>query len=94
MLIPQQAQHETGRRQGSLATGLVELRRRLTRPSNRGSKRDKLCLETSFTDGDRQRLLDLERRLVAVQALGDEYARVELSEYVRAATGRGAQITA
>lgn len=94
MLIPQQAQHETGHRQGSSASGLVELRRRLTRPSSRGSKRDKSRLVASFTDGNRQRLLDLERRLAAVQALGDEYARVELSEYVRAATGRGAQITA
>ncbi|HUT56352.1 MAG TPA: hypothetical protein VNA25_00595 [Phycisphaerae bacterium] len=79
MLIPQQAQRDTASRQGSSANGLAELRRRLTRPS-------------SLTDGNRQRLLDLERRLAAVQALGDEYARVQLSEYVRAATGRGAQI--
>lgn len=79
MLIPQQASRVAERGQGRPAVSFAELRRRLARPS-------------SFTDGIRQRLLDLERRLAAVQALGDEYARVEFSEYVQAATGPGARI--
>jgi hypothetical protein len=36
-------------------------------------------------EGHRQRLLDLARCWARVQALGDEYARVELSEHVQAA---------
>ena len=45
---------------------------------------------SSFADGNRQRLLDLKQRLTAVQRLGDEYARVELSEHVRSVLGQGA----
>jgi len=48
------------------------MRRRLAEPSN-------LC------DGYRQRLLELSQRLARVQALGDEYARVEFSGYASSA---------
>ena len=51
---------------------LAELRRRLANPSN-------------VTDGCRQRLVNLARQLARVQALGDEYTRVELSEYAQIA---------
>lgn len=81
MLIPQQALADTTGRQGRAAAGLAELRRRLAHPSR-------------ISDGNRQRLLALARRLSAVRALGDEYARVDVSEYVRAALGQGAQAIA
>jgi hypothetical protein len=77
MLIPQSAQPDVARRQGSKAGSLAELRRALARPSR-------------ITDGTRQRLLDLARRLAAVRRLGDEYARVALSDYVESAIGQGA----
>ena len=77
MLIPQQVQPDQGRRHGSEAASLAELRRRLTRPS-------------SLSDGTRQRLLDLAQRLAAVQRLGDGYARVDLSPFVRSAMGQEA----
>ncbi len=77
MLIPQQVQPDRSRRQGSKAESLAELRRRLQRPS---------CI----SDGTRQRLRDLQQRLAAVQRLGDEYARVDLSPFVRSAMGQEA----
>jgi hypothetical protein len=77
MLISQSAQPDRCCRQGSRAASLAELRRMLARPSR-------------LSDGNRQRLLDLARRLVAVRRLGDEYARVEVSPYVRSAIGQGA----
>ena len=51
---------------------LAELRRRLARPSG-------------LDDAHRQRLGELASRLVRVRELGDEYARVGLSEYALAA---------
>lgn len=71
MLIPQQAQCETQRRQGRPRVSFVELRRQLANPSE-------------ASDGTRQRLLDLTRRLARVQALGDEYTRVSLSDQAAA----------
>ncbi len=80
MLVSQTAHSEADSGQGSPGVGLAELRRRLAKPSR-------------LSDGHRQRLLELERRLARVQALGNEYARLELSEYVAAATDRGAVTT-
>jgi hypothetical protein len=77
MLISQQVQLDKGRRQGSRAASLAELRTMLSRPSR-------------LSDGHRQRLLDLTQRLAAVQVLGDEYDRVDVSRYVRQAMERGA----
>jgi hypothetical protein len=79
MLISQQAQRETGRWQGSPRISFAQLRRQLANPS-------------SISDGHRQRLLDLAKRLARVKALGDEYSRVELSD--AAATAVGAEATA
>jgi hypothetical protein len=76
MLIPQSVQPEDRRRQGSKAASLAELRRALASPSR-------------ISDGNRQALLDLTRRLAAVRRLGDEYARVEISDFVRSAIGQG-----
>jgi hypothetical protein len=67
MLIPQ-CHSEPENRQGSLSMELAELRRLMADPSLMG-------------DGARQRLKELTRRLARVRALGDEYARVGLSEY-------------
>jgi len=69
MLIPQMAQREPRTRQGSPRVSFAELRRNLTRPS-------------SVCGGHRQRLLELAQRLSRVQGLGDEYARVDLSDSV------------
>lgn len=73
MLVPQEARGRTLRRQGSLGANLGELRRQLGSPS-------------TVDDGNRQRLLDLKRRLARVRALGDEYARVDFSPMAAAAT--------
>ena len=67
MLIIQEAHGEAPRTQGSLRSSLAELRSQLADP-------------TSLSDGNRQRLLDLLRRLARVQALGDAYVRVGLSD--------------
>ncbi|MFA6134900.1 MAG: hypothetical protein WC869_12870 [Phycisphaerae bacterium] len=72
MLIPQTAQHELGGRQGSPPVSLAELRRSLACPS-------------LLSDGNRRRLLELAQCLQRVQALGDEYDRVVLSEHAVAA---------
>ncbi len=74
MLIPQQARSETHGRYGDLDVSFAELRRQLAKPSMIGNRH-------------RQRLLDLAQRLARVRALGDEYARVELSEFASAALG-------
>ena len=66
MLIPQQAQRQLRVRQGSRPAAMAQLRRQLANPS-------------TLNDGNRQRLLDLKSRLARVQALGDEYARVDFS---------------
>jgi len=67
MLIPQLTRRETGGGQGGPRIGLAELRRELAMPSN-------------VSDGVRQRLLGLAERLARVQALGDEYAGLALSD--------------
>ena len=72
MLVSQQAESGATGSQGSGRAGLAELRRRLSDPS-------------SLSDGNRQRLAELARRLARVQALGDEYVRVEFSGAAMAA---------
>jgi len=66
------ARRELPGRQGRLPTDFAELRRLLASPSR-------------LTDGHRQRLLDLARRVARVQALGGEYRRVSLSDRAAAA---------
>lgn len=75
MLIPRQARRQTGRWQGSPRVGLSGLRRHLVSPSE-------------LPDGHRQRLLELAQRLSRVQALGDEYFRVELSPHAAKAVAQ------
>ena len=66
MLISQKAHGDSSDGHGSQHLSLAELRDQLSEPS-------------TLSDGHRQRLLELVRRLERVQALGDEYSRVELS---------------
>ena len=73
MLIPQSVDCESNRGHGGLPVSFEDLRRRLNEPSSMG-------------DGHRQRLLEFQRRAARVQALGGEYAGVQVSEYVRTAT--------
>jgi len=75
MLIPQEASRQADRRQGRRPSSLTELRGELSDPSK-------------LSDGHRQCLLDLKRRLALVQLLGDEFARVEFSPFVAAAAER------
>ena len=49
--------------------------------------RSQLATPSRISDGNRQRLLDLAQRLAAVQALGDEYGRVEFSPMAAAVAG-------
>lgn len=72
MLISQTAQSDSGDRHGGRSLSFAELRVQLGEPST-------LC------DGHRHRLLELLQRLERVQALGDEYARVQLSPFATAA---------
>ena len=66
MLIPQRGIAESSSRQGGRTVTLSELRKSLSEPRK-------------LTDWHRQRLLELAQRLSRVQGLGDEYARVDLS---------------
>lgn len=51
--------------------------------------REQLNGSYDITDHCRQRLLELEQRLVRVQALGDEYSRIEFSDQaMRALQGK------
>ena len=68
MLISQRGGGEWVRGNGCVRANLAELRRQLAEPSR-------------MSDGSRQRLLELARRLARVQAMGDEYVRVGLSDY-------------
>jgi hypothetical protein len=77
MLVSQEPENGLPRRQGRRRATLAELRHRLANPSSLG-------------DGHRQRLRELTDRLARVQAMGNEYARLEPSEFVRAATDCGA----
>ena len=72
MLISRTAQSGSGNRHGGRGLSFAELRVQLGEPS-------------TLSDGHRQRLLELLRRLERVQALGDEYARVGLSPFATAA---------
>lgn len=72
MLIPQQARRDSGDEQGCSRVSLAELRAELANPSR-------------ISDGVRQRLLELAGRLAEVRGLGDEHARVDLSEYAASA---------
>ena len=72
MLISQTVQCELRGRQGRPQATFAELRRELASPS-------------TFSDGQRRRLLELAGRLARVQALGDGYARVSLSPHARSA---------
>ncbi len=67
MLISQEVQSQAFGPQGSGRGGLAELRRQLAEPS-------------ALNDGNRQRLLELARRLARVRSLGDEYVRVDFSD--------------
>ncbi len=77
MLIPRRARGERRNRHGSRNASFAELQRLLAEPS-------------SLNDRHRQRLLDFVERVARVRALGDEYAGIELSQYVTAATERNA----
>ncbi len=77
MLVSQKASRGSRGQQGRCPTGLTELRSRL------GS-------QSSLDDGHRQRLLELAGRLARVKALGNDYARLELSGFVVSAMERGA----
>ncbi len=72
MLISQTAQDDSGNRHGGRHLSIAELHVQLSGPST-------LC------DGHRRRLRELVRRLEQVQALGDEYARVQLSPFAAVA---------
>lgn len=72
MLIPQQAQCDSGGVQGRRRTSFAELRSEVASPSR-------------ISDGVRQRLLELAARLARVQGLGDEYSRVDFSRQAAAA---------
>ena len=67
MLISQEVRSPASGPQGSGRGGLAELRRQLAEPS-------------ALSDGNRQRLLELARRLARVRSLGDEYVRVCFSD--------------
>jgi hypothetical protein len=71
MLIPQ-SQSETDIGQGRSGPTFAELRRQLAETN-------------ALSDVSRQRLVKLAQRLASVQALGDEYRRVELSQAAREA---------
>ena len=79
MLIPQEARSKPPRGQGRPGVSLAELRRCLARPS-------------AMNSAHRQRLLDLARRVAQVQALGDDFAGVRVSEFVSAALQSGAAV--
>lgn len=72
MLIPQSGPCGVYERQGCRENALAGLRRDLANPS-------------ALSDGHRQRLLELSRRLARVQALGGEYSRVVLSDAAQVA---------
>ena len=80
MFIPQEARSGPRRRHGGPRVRLAELRRSLARPA--------------ATDAvHRQRLLDLAQRAARVQALGDDYTGVGLSQYVLAALHSAAGVS-
>ncbi len=72
MLIPQQA-CDRRVRQGRRSVTFAQLRKELASPSE------------LLSDEQRQRLLELAKRLERIKALGDEYDRVDFSEAATAA---------
>lgn len=70
VLITQQSQRDADRPNGVGRMGFSQIREQLS-----GSR--------DITDHCRQRLLELEQRLVRVQALGNEYPRIEFSDQVK-----------
>jgi hypothetical protein len=79
MFTSQGRDSEVRGRKGLRPAEIAELRRDLARPS-------------MISDGHRQRLLDLARRVAQVNSLGGEYRRVSLSEYAQAAIGNEAAV--
>ena len=75
MLIPREAQSGARLRQGRRGASLAELRRSIADPA-------------AISEAHRQRLQELAQRAARVQALGDEYAGVGLSDYAKAALHR------
>lgn len=71
MLVSQRPVSELGEEHGCCRSVLAELRRQGAVPLH-------------STDGLRQRLLVLTRRLARVRSLGNEYARLSFSEHVEA----------
>jgi len=80
MLIPRRAKCGTRNRHGGRDVSLAEVRRLVVAP-------------LAMNERHRQRLLNLAQRLARVRALGDEYAGIELSEYVTAAMERHAVVS-
>jgi len=80
MLIPQEARSKPPQGQGGPGVSLAELRRCLAEPS-------------AMNSAHRQRLQDLARRVAQIQALGDDFAGVDVSEYVLAALKSGAGVS-
>jgi hypothetical protein len=76
MLIPR-CHGEPADGQGCSRTDLAELRRQLADPSRLNGE-------------SRQRLVKLAQRLARIQAWGDEYRRVDLSEAAQTALGKEA----
>ena len=72
MLISRQTHRRGQDGHGCPEGSFAELRSQLARPS-------------AIPDRSRQRLLDLSRRLAAVQALGGDFARVEFSKFASVA---------
>jgi len=68
MLIPQR-HSESAKRQGCCSGDLAELRQQLASPLD-------------LSNAQRQRLVELTRRLARVRGVGGEYGRVDLSESV------------
>ena len=69
MLISQSLR-EDAHEQGCSGADLAQLRRHVGDPA-------------LLDDADRQRLMECTRRLAHVRAMGDEYLRVDLSEYAK-----------
>lgn len=80
MLVSREAVNQTLREQG--CSGRQGCLQRHGRPGSTLAELRRL-LETpsAMAEGNRQRLLELSKRLAAVQALGDEYGRVALSPH-------------
>ena len=75
MLVPGHSPSEADPTHGGKPVGLADLRRQLATPSR-------------LQDGTRQRLSQLAQRLNRIRAMGNEYARLDLSEHVKAAMDR------